>query len=536
MNTYYFPIQSMSLAHYFGAAIIKPAKYFANKPHDIQDEYKDFLLVTTKKGTTETDCCLEIVLTNDEIKDLIDVKGGWFLFDVNPLPITRIRKIYFSDIEKRDTTIRNIRMSTAYVPEGLIGLCEFANNPTSVIRVPSDCNAVLQNKDNIVRFDRILGALALLKIVGEPYMNYSSNYIATLSFFNSLIEEQVNKVPNLLVKKNYQGLFDNSKGFERITPYLESQIDEQTLDKIAEENKQEIKKDKITRIIDVDSLTDTWTYTIAILNTYGVGEESRRKRVDGLIQSHFSGLKQGKAEGVALCFGYNRGYSAFTKDYGTDQKVPYKYKMESQLDYYTIESIYQYVFNGVISRDFPYLDEWCPKNQIEKPQRKTDYIILDEVIIGKKAARVFSEEWRKEIFPKFSKEFSALATPIFQFFQEICEEMETDLDDELMDIKSDYEERLKEKNKQIADLTYKLDEMIKGLAVPNNKQGGNVPDKVAPLIMKGGTDLNKLKVPELRELAKSRGINVPSKAKKSEILKLLSAQRIASSDMFTPSE
>lgn len=101
MNTYFFPIQSTSLAHYFGTAIIKPAKYFTNKPNDIQDRYNQFLLFTTKFGTTETDCCLEIVLTAEEEKDLIDVKNGWFLFDVKPLPISRIKKIYFSDMEKK---------------------------------------------------------------------------------------------------------------------------------------------------------------------------------------------------------------------------------------------------------------------------------------------------------------------------------------------------------------------------------------------------------------------------------------------------
>ena len=64
MKTYFFPIQSTSLAHYFGSGIIKPAKYFTNKPYDIQDRYNQFLLFTTKFGTAETDCCIEVVLTD----------------------------------------------------------------------------------------------------------------------------------------------------------------------------------------------------------------------------------------------------------------------------------------------------------------------------------------------------------------------------------------------------------------------------------------------------------------------------------------
>ena len=133
MNTYYFPIQSTSLAHYLGGACIKAAKYFNNKPQDIQDKYNDFLLLTSKKGTTETDCCLELVLTDDEIKDLIDVKENWYLFDTKPLPITRIKKIYFSNKEQKNVTITNITMSTSYVPSNLVEICKFDNNSSDSI-------------------------------------------------------------------------------------------------------------------------------------------------------------------------------------------------------------------------------------------------------------------------------------------------------------------------------------------------------------------------------------------------------------------
>ena len=190
MKTYFFPIQSTSLAHYFATAIIKPAKYFDNKIADIQDKYKDFLLFTNKFGTTETDCCLEVILTDEEISELIDVNEGWFLFDEKPLPISRVKRIYFSDNEKKEITITNIRMSTAYIPDTLIGVQVFDNNPSEVIKIPSDCDGVNQ-EEKIEMFDRFLGALALMKTAGEHYMNYSPNYINTLSIFNSLIKEQI---------------------------------------------------------------------------------------------------------------------------------------------------------------------------------------------------------------------------------------------------------------------------------------------------------------------------------------------------------
>lgn len=532
MKTFYFPILSTSLAHYFGSAIIKPAKYFTNKPYDIQDKYNQFLLFTTKFGTTETDCCLEIVLTDEELKALVDVKNGWFLFDEKPLPITRIKKIYFSDRDKKNVTITNIRMSTAYVPENLIESRSFDNNPSSSIQVPSDCNGVDQ-EEKIDRYDKFLGALALMKTAGEPYMNYSPNYMATLSLFNSLIKDQVSNCNNSAFKNSYQGIFTYSYGFEKVLPYLNKHIDEQVLNMIASEEKQEIKKDKITRVIDINSISDnSWTYTIAILNAYGVGEESRRKRIDGLIQSHFSDVKKGKAEGVALCYGYNRGYSAFTKDYGVDEKISYKYKLESQLDYYTIESVYQYIFNnGIVSSTFPYLDKWCPKLALDRPKRRTDYVILDEIIIGKKKAKVFSEEWWNGLFPKF-KEFGRLANVLFLFFKEICEEIKEDIREEQEDIIALYEGKLNKSNKQIDDLTKILNQKNEELEtlqlqlVNPHKADYNRPSD------KNIVDLERLKVPELKNLAKAKGIIIPQKVKKDELIKLLITCESSSGDLF----
>lgn len=543
-NIYYFPIQSTSLAHYFGSAIIKPAKYFSNKPSDIQDKHKDFLLFTNKFGTSETDCCLEIVLTDDEAKELIDVGGGWYLYDVNPLPITRIRKIYFSDKEKKDTTITNIRMSTAYVPESLIDIHLFNNNPFDSIRIPSDL-VVNDKKNDIEKYDRFLGALALMKTAGEPYMNYSQNYIATLSFFNLVIREQASKVNGFEnFKKNYQGIFDNSKGFEQILHYLNNSINEQTLYEIAERNNQEIKKDKITRVVDIDSITDTWTYTIAVLNTYGVGEEARRKRIDGLIQSHFSEIKKEKAEGIALCYGYNRGYSAFTKDYGIKERVPYKYKLQTRLDYYTIESVYQYVFNGVVSSTFRYLDDWCPCLPVKHPQNKTDYVILDEVIIGKKKAKVFSEEWWNGLFPRFSKKYAEFANPIFLFFQSIAEEIKDDLNEEqkekdkiLQNKLNEYinqinvlNELLRQKTKENEELQMRLNRMSNPAHIPYSTEG-RMPQTVAsePQIEYSLDkewhsmmfDLEHKTIKELQRIAKENGVKVPNKAKKDEIIKLI---------------
>ena len=211
--------------------------------------------------------------------------------------------------------------------------------------------------------------------------------------------------------------------------------------------------------------------------------------------------------------------------------MSYKYKLESQLDYYTIESVYQYVFNdGKVSSIFPYLDEWCPKLPTERPKKNTDYVILDELIIGPKKAKVFSDEWWNGLFPKF-REFGRLANELFFFFKEICEEMKEDIKNEQEELIALYEGKLNKSNKQIDDLTKMLNqkteefEKLQRQMVNPHKADNN------KLSNKNSMKLEKLKVPELKELAKAKGIIIPQKVKKDELIKLITCES-SSGDLF----
>jgi hypothetical protein len=448
---YYLPISSTSLAHYFGCACIKPSKYFENKQKDLQDKFSDFLLVTTNFGTQQTDCCLELVFTKQEADDLIDITKGFYLYE-KPLPITRVRKIFFTS-EERKQTITNINMSTAFVPDELVEVVkkEFDNIPMDKLEVPKDI-ANPSSEEQIKQFDKYLGGLALMRLAGEDYMNYSENYFATLPLFNSAIQRDLESSKiKINTGYSYRGVFTNDEKWQKIIPYLNKTIDENDIISIAQEENQTIHKDKITRIIDLNSL-EKWTYTVAVLNTYGVGNESKKKKIDELILSNFkSDIKSGKSEGIALCFGINRGYSAFSNKYslGKNEKVV-KFQLNSQLDYYTIESLYQYVFNNNVKSDeFTYLKDWCPKQKRAKTSRKTDYEILDVIVIGKKKAKVLSKEYWQNLLPFFlqSNKFSEKTLP--QIYQELGETVFNDTKDEIAD---DYENQIAQKQAEINQL------------------------------------------------------------------------------------
>ena len=94
-KTYYYPISSTSLASIFGSACIFPAALYKNRNQDIQNRLSEVVLLTSFFGCKECDCCLEVILTQDEIKNiLVDLGNGFFIY-TKPIPISRIKKIYF---------------------------------------------------------------------------------------------------------------------------------------------------------------------------------------------------------------------------------------------------------------------------------------------------------------------------------------------------------------------------------------------------------------------------------------------------------
>lgn len=427
--TYYLPINSTSLAHYFVCACVKPAKYFENKPQDIQDKFRNALLLSSELGTNDTDCCIELVLTKDEEKDLIHCEREFFLFPT-PLPISRVKAIHFRDPRQLEQTLSNINMSAAFIPHSLAKVARFSDAVINVVNI-ADKPADKDYSKQLVMFDRILGAFALMKTAKEPYMNYSENYASTLSFFNALVRNNLEKQGRQINEKFF-GLFSRSGNFVKSIPYLEKKITKEDLEQIAAENNQKIER-SYTKAINYDKLSGI-TYAFAILQSYGVGGEAATKKIDSLISNNFEGLKDGKAEGIALYYGYNRGYSVFSNCYGTQEigRQNVKYLLESQLDYYTIESVYQFAFYGITtSSQFLYIDAWCPMKS-QRPKRKTDYMVLDTVFIGKKKPSVFSKDYLLGFLEEI-KTFDFINTPLSSLVDKIRIRVADDTKEEIED-------------------------------------------------------------------------------------------------------
>jgi len=539
---YYLPINSMSLAHYFGSGLIKPSKYFLNKPRDLQDRFEEFLFLTNHHGTKEADCCLELVLTTAEVSDLVVLKPGFFLYG-KPLPISRIKSVIFSDKRQKDHTITNVLMNTAFIPDKIIKVSKFDTISISGLDIPESCVGKDWSK-SIKLYDSILGGLALMRLSGEEYMNYSESYFSTLAYFNDAIKNEL-EISGRQLDPKFHDAFIGVGNFKKLLPYLNKVINENDLVEIAQEEKQTIVKDRYTKIIDLTNLEKSATFTVAILETYGVGDEAKKKRIDGLIMSNFrSDIKPEKAEGIALCYGMNRGYSVFPSKYllGNKEKIV-KFELNSKVDYYTIESIFQFSFNNTKVGSLPYLDDWCPKyDNKNSKNKKNDYHIFDIVVIGKKKPRVYSPEYLSNLLQRFFQKDSEV------YFKSLIDIIVTtvyndslqEFNDDLL-LKEEEINRLQNENANISKLRSENERLILENLTVNAKLVESHKTYQEPSLVKSNAEepTNNLTITErkkfirevlaykeknktsLEKLASERGLILPRGAKSDDIIVLL---------------
>lgn len=428
---FFMPIDSKCLPIYFGNACIAPSKYYVNKLEDIQNKYPNHILLSDKLCSINTDTCLEVFLNQHEIHELVKINSNLFILD-RPLPISRICLIYFSSLSQLEYTITNINLSTAFVPKRLLKVNDkFEKINFEILEKYNDINTYDWN-DELKKFNSILGGFALMKTSGEDYMNFSENYFSTLSYFNKQIEYALNKSGHK-INPIYFDAFTGNSGFKKLYNVLNKEIEEIDLINIAKEENQEIVKDKFTKFIEIEGLKKA-TLITAILYSYGVGEESKNKKIDGLILSNFkSELPSDKSEVIALCYGLNRGYSIFQNEYRLGElQNTIKFKLDNKLDYYTIESIYQFAFNKIKTDSFDFIDSinFGNNGNISKI-KSTDYYILDTLVIGKKKPKVLSKEYLSNLlqsfFQKDNEQYFVL------LFEKIISILYNDISEEIID-------------------------------------------------------------------------------------------------------
>lgn len=505
--TYYLPFQSIRLSQYFGSACISPTQYENDQTSDDQSIYQRHLLLSRFCGSQSSNCCIEVVLSESEHASLFPLDNNGNLYLLNkPLPISRVRKIYFRNEQQKQQTISSIILSTAFIPEQMIETKKFPSFEIPVIKeVPNSSDWT----DKIRQFDKLLGGFTIMKLCENKYCGFSDNYFSTLSYFNPKIASELKK-QNIEIYDQYFDVFEGKNYFKNLTPYLRSKIDENTLKQIAFlDNKQEIsyKGSAILRL-DVERLNNI-AYIAAILYEYGTGNEIRHDKIDSLIFSKFKkGIKPNMAEIIALAYGMNRGYTIFPNKYKTNtENIKVKFTLESQLDYYTIESLYQNSINrNNISNDFYYLD-WCPTKSNNHNNNYAFKILDIEILNNEEKNKPFSiasllqncpTEWRSILEPIFSKVYSIIQNNIQEEKNGLIEEKEKIIND--------------------------LKEEIKILK-QSNTYSSQFTDNEREDIINNILDLSEIKSEELNRMAKKYGYKGKGSKKRDKIMHIFKSQQ-----------
>jgi|GEM_PF-2989302 len=354
-NKFYIHLSTNTLPHYLVNGIMCPANLIKNREHDFQSNCGNQIILSLKKWNKVSDCSIEVVLNNDENKALEHVSTDFFLC-YTAIPISRIKAIYFEDKEKADTVIWNINNTVAFVPNWAIN---YANKDVSDIAEEflfTQNTKEYQTKELAVmlkRFDRLLGGLAFLKVSAainsENQINFSESYFSTIAFFNKRIALDMQK-NNISIDDRFHEIF---KGDSRIFNYLAKQINMPLIEDISKQEDIELKSK--FGVIDLNNLPkNSLTFKLAVLESFG--KDSSRS-IEDLINNLLSNLKEDIREEIALIFGLYVGYNVLRNYYKiNDRKIQVKFDLTSKIDFYTIESIYQYALNKhTISNDFDYL-------------------------------------------------------------------------------------------------------------------------------------------------------------------------------------
>ncbi len=289
----------------------------------------------------------------------------------------------------------------------------------------------------------------------------------------------------------------------------------------------------------------TSLYTLAVLATYGVGSEARKKKIDGLILSNFKGdIKPEKAEGVALCYGLNRGYTVFSNRYKLrDTTKIVKFELNSQLDYYTIESIYQYSMNHIRSQQFDYLDYWCPKLSVTTiPVIRTNgYMMLDIWVVGRREPEVLSAEYHNNLFQTFFRK--GTESYFSSFLGEVIKRVYSDTKKEIAQAtlwQSDYRKQMEQLQKEKEQLQREIIQLQQEKAAQHSVVKShtekpkieriNITDIVSKPKVENFNktefldkvfEYNEMTKEKLYDMAKSRNLSLNKKTPKNDIIKLL---------------
>jgi len=466
VNNFLIQLHKSKFRDYISKGLICPDKFLGEEVEkDTQSKFKDFLLLS--KGylneLNEEQLLLEIILTDNEKEKLKKVNSNVYILD-KPLAITRIKTIYVLN-KKIDS--EDIQKSLKNYNIGYISKKLFENFPKGKKKfiqysIENFNNYQVQDySENVLKYDKLMGLFASIKntnlyYINENniYKNYSNNYFSIFYNYN----EKTIKVNKWIKNKFYSS--DIDKFFiKRLnsTNYIDKEFLTKIIEKIEEteiKNKFETLRDDPLEKKEILGFFKNYKepifYYISLLFIYGKkGSNSKYAFKDNIIEE----IPYEKAEDALALFGLYYGYSTLPayEEINIEDKefqkitngneINIKFNLDSKLDYYLIESIYQYVFNHkkeeiqtnylneILSKKIKSKSINMPKNQ----NFKRWYSIEKKKILDIENVKIKKLNWEEFIDNKMNKYPDIISFPkyylvsfIGQFYKKLLSNRKDD--------------------------------------------------------------------------------------------------------------
>ena len=377
-------IHRIKLQDYIQSALIAADKYLGDEVEkDIQSKNPDFLVLSDGyfKELDEHQILLELILTDEENEKLIKVDDIYYM-DF-PLPITRIKKIYVQDEDIKKHIIINVDNSEkGFSPERLFDT--FSKDDVKLFEKKdySELSKTITKSDfiyEITLFNKRLGMFSFMKNTNIYYSNdtgiisnYSNNYLLTLKDYLSKDKDK-SELLNILKENNDFKVF----------LYTNNQMDKDFIETVYNKIEDMEIKEIFSKVLEPNNILKTlplllekeaYVYYFICLVYYFRQKDSNKK--DNFKQEIKNLIPKEIAETALAILGIYFGYKIlranekielndkiYKEIFGSLFNI--KFKLDSKLDYITIESLYQRSFQMKSELSFEYL---------EYPESKNDYI------------------------------------------------------------------------------------------------------------------------------------------------------------------
>jgi len=342
---FYIHLQSDNLAHYLVKGVFCPTLFLSNRNKDIQDINNTYILFSEIKWNKQYDCSIEITITENELSRLQEISKNYYI-SPDCFPISRLKQIYFSDKQRAETVIWNINNGAAFVPKWAVVFEQKSKKETAELnsnKIIEDNKEIKDIKELLKRYDRLMGGLSFIKVaLLRSYfkgLDITLKHLTTLTNFNTYVENQLAN-QGISLDRGILNVFSPNSAIYR---YLTKDITYEEVDNVGKKERQVVQKK--FNAIQFDNINqNSLTYKLAMLHTYGKGKvKSEKDLVSGLL----SNVNIEAAEELALIYGLYNGYENLRNSYiMNNDEVAIKFDLSDSLQLYTVESLFNFVFNN----------------------------------------------------------------------------------------------------------------------------------------------------------------------------------------------